>query len=92
MDCWGLNQRVLCCQLGVATYPDALTPASWRCAADVPKKTICTLPLGQNEVNTFANAVRKHYWCDMDLCIFRLLFAQPHTWAVAMSSLPQHCH
>jgi transmembrane 9 superfamily member 3 len=32
------------------------------CAADVPKKTICTLPLGQSEVAAFSNAVRKHYW------------------------------
>jgi len=31
-------------------------------AADVPKKTICTLPLNQKEVTTFSNAVKKHYW------------------------------
>lgn len=39
------------------------------CAADVPKKTICTLPLGQTEVTAFANAVRKHYWCVRDTCL-----------------------
>jgi transmembrane 9 superfamily protein 3 len=33
--------------------------------SDVPKKTICTLPLGQSEVAAFANAVRKHYWYEL---------------------------
>jgi transmembrane 9 superfamily protein 3 len=36
-----------------------------RYRSDVPKKTICTLPLGQSEVTAFANAVRKHYWYEL---------------------------
>jgi hypothetical protein len=48
-------------------FASAEAHARLRChvllAADVPKKTICTLPLNQKEVTTFSNAVKKHYWC-----------------------------
>ena len=49
-------------------HAQAILKLRLRGAADVPKKTICTLPLGQTEVTAFANAVRKHYWCARCCC------------------------